>query len=102
MDETDPNREDFEGFTGNAGMTLERWYHRAAVVISPRSRHFHVLCSTGTDAAIGGLEPMVKRLKRATIAQREELHRECLAFASTSWIRGNPATTATRREGGPR
>ena len=88
LDEAEPNREDFEGYTGNAGMTLERWYHRAAVVIWPRSKHFHVLCSAGTDASIGGLEPLVKRLKRATKAKREELRRECLAFASAildSW-----------------
>ena len=92
LDEADPNREDFEGYTGNAGMTLERWYHRAAVVIWPRSKHFHVLCSTGTDASIGGLEPLVKRLKRATKAKREELRRECLAFASAildSWQPGH-------------
>jgi predicted 2-oxoglutarate/Fe(II)-dependent dioxygenase YbiX len=88
LDEAEPNREDFEGYTGNAGMTLKRWYHRAAVVIWPRSRHFHVLCSAGTDASIGGLEPLVKRLKRATKAKREELRLECLAFASAildSW-----------------
>ena len=45
LQEAEPNREDFEGYTGNAGMTLERWYHRAAVVIWPRAKHFHVLCS---------------------------------------------------------
>ncbi|TVS19433.1 MAG: 2OG-Fe(II) oxygenase [Planctomycetaceae bacterium] len=92
LDEGDPHREDFEGYTGNAGMTLERWYHRAAVVIWPRSKHFHVLCSAGTDASIGGLEPLVNRLKRATKAKRKELHRECLAFASAildSWQTGH-------------
>ena len=84
----EPNREDFEGFTGNAGMTLERWYHRAAVVIWPRSKHFQVLCAAGTDAAVGGLEPMVRRLKRATKKKREEQRQECLYFAAAiidSW-----------------
>ncbi len=92
LDQAEPNREDFEGYTGNAGMTLERWYHRAAVVIWPRSKHFHVLCSAGTDASIGGLEPLVRRLPRARKAQREELRRECLAFASAildSWKPGH-------------
>ena len=65
LDEGDPNREDFEGYTGNEGMTLDRWYHRAAVVIWPRSRHFQILSGAGTEASIGGLEAMVKRLKRA-------------------------------------
>src|SRR5262249_48154952 len=49
------SREEFEGYTGNAGMTLERWYHRAAVVIWPCDKHFEVLCTAGTDASIGGL-----------------------------------------------
>ena len=31
----DPSSEEFEGYTGNAGMTLERWYHRAAIAQSP-------------------------------------------------------------------
>jgi hypothetical protein len=30
LDAGDPSEEDFEDYTGNAGMTLERWYHRAA------------------------------------------------------------------------
>lgn len=81
LDEGDPSREEFEGYTGNAGMTLDRWYHRAAVVIWPRTRHFQVLCNAGTDASIGGLEAMVKRCKRAKKAEREGLRQECLSFA---------------------
>lgn len=82
LNDGDPDDEEFEGFTGNAGMTLERWYHRAAIVIWPRDKHFAVLCGAGTDAAIGGLQPLVNRLKRMTTAKREEQHRECLAFAA--------------------
>ncbi|MEA3412903.1 MAG: 2OG-Fe(II) oxygenase [Pseudomonadota bacterium] len=88
LDDGDPNSEDFEGFTGNAGMTLERWYHRAAIVIWPRDKHFSVLCGAGTDAAIGGLQPLVNRLKRMSTAKREEKRRECLTFAAAiidSW-----------------
>ena len=88
LQEAEPNREDFEGYTGNAGMTLERWYHRAAVVIWPRTKHFHVLCSAGTDASIGGLTAMVRRLKRASKAKGDELRKECCSFATAiidSW-----------------
>jgi hypothetical protein len=88
LDEGDPNSEDFEGFTGNAGMTLERWYYRAAIVIWPRDKHFAVLCGAGTDAAIGGLQPLVNRLKRTAKAKQEKPRRECLAFAAAiidSW-----------------
>ncbi|MFZ0015160.1 MAG: 2OG-Fe(II) oxygenase, partial [Acidimicrobiia bacterium] len=48
VEEWEASREEFEGYTGNAGMTLERWYHRAAVVIWPRDKHFEVLCTAGT------------------------------------------------------
>ena len=81
LDDGDPSEEEFEDYTGNAGMTLERWYHRAAIVIWPRDRHFAVLCGAGTQAAIGGLEAMVKGLRRGTKQQREATRRDCLEFA---------------------
>jgi hypothetical protein len=79
--EWDPSSEEFEGYTGNAGMTLERWYHRAAVVIWPRDRHFAVLCGAGTDASVGGLQAMVKQFKRAAKVHRDELRQTCRDFA---------------------
>ena len=88
LEEAEPNREDFEGYTGNAGMTLERWYHRAAVVIWPRAKHFQVLCDAGTDASIGGFAAMVRRLKRASKTKGDELRKECYSFATAiidSW-----------------
>jgi hypothetical protein len=60
------SREEFEGYTGNAGMTLERWYHRAAVVIWPQQNHFHVLCGAGTDAAVAGMEAMPQKVEMLT------------------------------------
>lgn len=82
LDADDPAEEEFEGYTGNAGMTLERWYHRAAVVIWPRTEHFAVLCGAGTDAAIAGMQSMVQRLKRLSKARREILRGECREFAA--------------------
>jgi hypothetical protein len=87
-EEWDPSDEEFEGYTGNAGMTLERWYHRAAVVIWPRERHFDVLCAAGTDAAIGGLSAMIAQLKRTPKVRREEQRETCREFAAAiiaSW-----------------
>lgn len=82
LDADDPAEEEFEGYTGNAGMTLERWYHRAAVVIWPRTEHFAVLCGAGTDAAIAGLQSMVQQLKRLSKARREILCGKCREFAA--------------------
>ena len=53
-------REDFEGYTGNAGMTLERWYRHAAVALWPIARHADVLCSAGSPNAVRALGRMVK------------------------------------------
>ena len=74
-------REEFEDYTGNAGLTLERWYHRGAIVIWPRERHFAVLCGAGTQAAIGGLEAMVKGPRRGSKEQREATRRDAMQFA---------------------
>jgi len=96
LEDWEASREEFEGYTGNAGMTLERWYHRAAIVIWPREKHFAVLCNAGTDASIGGLASMVKQLKRAPQARREEQRQECLDFAAAiigSWQSGGQRYT---------
>jgi hypothetical protein len=101
LDEGDPSEEEFEGYTGNAGMTLERWYRRAAIVIWPRRNHFQVLASAGTDASIGGLQPLVKGLKRAAKSKREQQRRDCLDFACAiidSW-QAAPSYTWVRKGG---
>jgi hypothetical protein len=36
----EPFESEHEGYTGNAGNTVEHWYHRAAVVVWPRERTF--------------------------------------------------------------
>lgn len=77
-----PDKEDFEGYTGNAGMTLERWYHRAAVVLWPAESRFDVLCEAGVEAAVGGLEQMVKQWTEAKKSEKAMLKRSCLEFAS--------------------
>ena len=78
----DLGREEFEGYTGNAGMTLERWYHRAAIVIWPKANNFDILCDAGTDAAISGLKSMVGKWKRARKADEPQQRESCRKFAA--------------------
>ena len=40
--ELDPYASEYEGYMGNYGNTMDRWYRRAAVVVSPRERAFAV------------------------------------------------------------
>lgn len=44
--ECEPFQSEYEGFMGNYGNTLDRWYHRAAVVIWPRARAFELRART--------------------------------------------------------
>lgn len=39
-DDCEPFRSEHEGYMGNYGNTVDRWYHRAAVVMWPRERAF--------------------------------------------------------------
>ena len=73
--------EDFEGFTGNAGMTLERWYRHAAVILWPVARHFGILCDAGTKQAVVGLRQMVAEWKGTEPADGTAAKDPCVAFA---------------------
>jgi predicted 2-oxoglutarate/Fe(II)-dependent dioxygenase YbiX len=80
--------EDFQGYTGNEGMTLERWYRRAAIVLWPETRHFEVLCSGGVKQAVPALLQLVAKAKKAEPDQAEVLTKECRQFTEqivTAW-----------------
>ena len=62
-------------------MTLERWYHRAAVMLWPSESRFDMLCEAGVKAAVGGLEQMVKQWKRAPKTRTGSDQQQCLEFA---------------------
>ncbi|MGB1010795.1 MAG: 2OG-Fe(II) oxygenase, partial [Thiolinea sp.] len=48
--------QDYEGYTGNAGNTLSRWYRYAAVILWPRECHLEMLAYNSTQAAIDYLK----------------------------------------------
>ncbi len=76
-----PDREELEGYTGNEGMTLERWYHRAAVLLWPAERRFDVLCEAGVEAAVGGLGQLIREWQSAPKGEQPARKEQCLAFA---------------------
>ena len=101
LDKWKPTRQDYEGFTGNAGNTLDRWYHRSAVCIWPRDRHYEVLASGGVDYAVELLGSLLGKLKKSSQKRREALRGECLqlaraiigrwpkSYAHQSWRKGD-------------
>jgi hypothetical protein len=74
--------EEFEGYTGNAGMTLDRWYRHAAVFLWPDRRHFDVLCDAGSRSAAAALGLRVKQWRQSGKKGAAALRAECVEFAA--------------------
>ncbi|CAN5834202.1 hypothetical protein BH23PLA1_BH23PLA1_13690 [soil metagenome] len=74
--------EDFEGYTGNAGMTIDRWYRHATIILWPERRHFEILCDRDSRAVVPVLIQMVKQLKGASARDAAVLKPQCLALAN--------------------
>ncbi len=56
-----PYAQEYEGYMGNWGNTLDRWYHRGAVVIWPRSRDFAVRAEISPSWAMDSLSERIGR-----------------------------------------
>ncbi len=78
--DVDPE-EEYEGYTGNAGNTLDRWYRHAAIFVWPRRSRFDVLCDGGTESAIESLKPLVEKWQKASGKKAESLREDCIDFA---------------------
>ncbi|MCI0460525.1 MAG: 2OG-Fe(II) oxygenase, partial [Gemmataceae bacterium] len=76
-----PTSEDFEGYTGNAGNTLDRWYHRSAIVLWHRAHHFDVVASCGTAVSIPLCRSMVAKLAKTPKKRFDEARTDCIRFA---------------------
>lgn len=57
-----PDGEDFEEATGNEGATFTRWYHRTALVVWPRCKHFSMRCRGDLKQAVAGLQKAVEQV----------------------------------------
>ncbi len=74
--------EDFEGYTGNAGMTIDRWYRHAAVILWPEARHFEILCDRDSRLVVPVLGRMVDDWRRSKAKDSGPLKVRCVALAS--------------------
>lgn len=50
--DAEPDKEEYESYMGNYGPTVEYWYHRAVLVIWPRSMSVRIVCNSSFEAAI--------------------------------------------------
>ncbi len=81
IDDWKPTSEDFEGYTGNAGNTLDRWYHRSALVVWHRDRHFEVVARSGAADSIPLFGSMTAKLAKTPKKRLEDARSDCIRFA---------------------
>jgi len=55
-----PYQSEYEGYMGNYGNTLDRWYRRAAVVVWPRDRAFPARAEAGSQWALAELSGRIE------------------------------------------
>ncbi|SNQ51048.1 2OG-Fe(II) oxygenase [Frankia canadensis] len=70
-DDFEPYTSDYEGYMGNWGNTLDRWYHRAAIVVWPREQSFANRAETSPGWALDALAEMAPTDAQAAAATLE-------------------------------
>jgi hypothetical protein len=73
--------EEYEGYTGNEGMTLQRWYRRAAIFIWPERRHLEILCDHDSRNIVPVLNQMVAKWRQTKGKEAAGLKTQCVALA---------------------
>jgi len=90
IDDWQPTSEDFEGYTGNAGNTLDRWYHRSAIVLWRREHHFDVVARSGVAVSMPLFRSLVAKLAKTPKKRLEEARTDCIRFARAIIARWPP------------
>nr|MBA3748029.1 2OG-Fe(II) oxygenase [Solirubrobacterales bacterium] len=75
--ELEPYLSEYEGYMGNWGNTLDRWYHRGAVVVWPRRRAFVVRAEAAPSWA---LDELAARVRQGDLASAREAAGSLLPF----------------------
>lgn len=105
IDDWKPSTEEFEGYTGNAGNTLDRWYHRSAIVVWYCDHHFEVIAGAGAAESMPAFLAMVARLAKTPKKWIEGARAECVQFARAiigRWPRPAPGfARSVKREESP-
>lgn len=86
-----PYSTEYEGYMGNYGNTLDRWYHRAAIVVWPRSQAFANRAETSPSWALDELTAIAAGDRDSALASAGTLE--------PFW--GESVRGVTSREAGP-
>ena len=96
LEKVDPEVQ-FEGYTGNEGMTLERWYRHAAIFLWPERRHFEMICGRDGRDVVPVLETLVSRWQVAAADEAVTLKAKCLELAAAVVGKWGASDSASRR-----
>ena len=101
LDDWKPTSEEYEGYTGNAGNTLDRWYHRSAIVLWHNDHHFDVVAQGNLQDNVALYFSMQQKLDKTPKKRQEEARRDCFRLARAI-IRRWPERTQIGRNGEPK
>jgi 2OG-Fe(II) oxygenase superfamily len=73
----EPYASEYEGYTGNAGNTMDRWYRRAAVVVWPRDRAFAVRAEAKPAWA---LDELIRCIRTGDVDEARKMTESLLPF----------------------
>jgi 2OG-Fe(II) oxygenase superfamily len=88
-----PFKSEHEGYMGNWGNTVDRWYHRAAIVLWPRSRTFAIRAKTSPR---WGIDQIAKALARGHVEDARAMAAELAPFWRRTARSAAVATVAAR------
>ncbi len=83
----EPFKSEHEGYTGNAGNTVDRWYHRAAVLLWPRGRAFAIRAKASPE---WGIREIAKALERGKLDVARQRIGEIRPFWSRAALHEKP------------
>ncbi len=83
--EGEPIEEEEEGYTGNAGMTMEYWYHYGAVILWHKSKHLHLLSQASEEVKLKWLNYYNKHWMSPSIDAAELSKQIINQFAEYEW-----------------
>jgi len=75
--ELEPHTAEYEGYMGNYGNTMDRWYRRAALVLWPRERSFPVRAEADPSWA---LQRLLERIRAGELPESRRMAASLLGF----------------------
>jgi hypothetical protein len=83
LGEGEPIEKAAEGFTGNAGMSMEYWYHYGAVVIWPQAAHFDLLAGATGQVVLDWLAYYTRNIKNTSIHAEKSIEQLLTQLSET-------------------